>query len=137
MIHLYDVCVTIYFFSLFACEIVDVSMFSIVVQLKPVWDCYESESLTHFLHIYIYLIIYIYSYIYILNYIFIYIYIYLYIYLFNYIYIQLYIYMNIIPKRNVYLAAVHSTKLRTVSMKSPFSVFVAYVQHGYTCFSIR
>ena len=39
--------------------------------------------------------------------------------------------MNIIPKRNVYLAAVNSTKLRTVSMKSPFSVFVAYVQHGY------
>ena len=89
----------IYFFSLFACEIVDVRMFSIVVQLKPVWDCYESESLTHFLHIYnyIYIIIFIFIYIIIMIiiiiiiiYIFIYLFIYLfytYIYIYNIIYI--------------------------------------------------
>ena len=70
----------IYVFSLFACEIVDVRMFSIVVQLKPVWDCYESESLTHFLHIYIYIYIIIFIIIYI-------IYLIIYIYIFDYIYI--------------------------------------------------
>mgnify|MGYP006897951822 CR=1 FL=1 len=89
----------IYVFSLFACEIVDVRMFSIVVQLQPVWDCYESESLTHFLHIYNYIYNYIYN-------IFYYIYIYLIIYMI--------IYIHIIPKRNVYLAAVHSTKLSSL-----------------------
>ena len=106
----------IYVFSLFACEIVDVRMFSIVVQLKPVWDCYESESLTHFLHIYIIIFIIIYI-----------IYLIIYIYIFDYIYMIIYIYISYQNGMYIWLQFTAPSSVHCFHEESILSGIVAYV----------